>query len=271
MSTFAHGDNISTKVNKNPQCPLLKQLLEHYQIWKTSSLAITGISRLDTDRIVDQFERYKNFIDQQEYKNHFSPQSKLHSSVLEEFMYYLCRRIPNLEPSMALGAMEAYTNLFFAPMNLKDLNQNCGMVVYTKNQDFAIAKSATIVSIPYEAGNAEDRQLIRIPVLSAECKSYVDKTMYEGSIATAERIKQGNPYSRFIIVAEFWDVASSIDPKFSKIDQIYILRNQTRRQAKKNLNKINRDVVSQMFDEIKKHLEIDWSNMRRKLTNGIMI
>jgi len=34
---------------------------------------------------------------------------------------------------------------------------------------------------------------IYVPIVSIECKTYLDKTMYEGSISTAEKIKKGIP------------------------------------------------------------------------------
>lgn len=271
MSCFIHGDNIATKLRSHPRSVTLKKLKAKYDAWKTASLAISNITRADTDSLVDLLENYKSFICQPLYRNKFTSQSKLHSSVIEEFMYYLFRRIPNLEPSMELGTMKAYTNLFFAPANLAGLHANCGMSVYTKNQDFAIAKAASVTATPVGSTTSSAKESIRIPVVSAECKTYVDKTMYEGSVATAERIKQGNPYSRFIIVAEFYDVAPDVDPKHSKIDQIYILRKQSSNKGKTSLNPIDKTVVWQLFTDVQKHLDAEWSNMKAKLATGLMI
>ncbi len=40
-------------------------------------------------RRVELFEAYKDFLDQQHYAEKFDSRSNLHSSVLEEFLYYL--------------------------------------------------------------------------------------------------------------------------------------------------------------------------------------
>jgi hypothetical protein len=47
--------------------------------------------------------------------------------------------------------------------------------------------------------------------------------MLEGSIATAEKIKYGNPYSLFFVVTERYAVDLSIDPVYSKIDQYRLI------------------------------------------------
>ncbi|MFQ6055585.1 MAG: Bpu10I family restriction endonuclease, partial [Methanosarcinales archaeon] len=41
---------------------------------------------------------------------------------------------------------------------------------------------------------------MHIPIVSIECKTYRDKTMFEGSVSTAEKIKKGNLYCIFLIV-----------------------------------------------------------------------
>jgi hypothetical protein len=249
---------------------MISEIKTRYEGWHRDSLAITGSTRADTDALVDLLNQYKSFIDVPNYRKKFKSQSKLHSSVIEEFMYYLFRRIPGLEPGMTLGNMQAYTNLYFAPASLTAMGNDCGMSIYTKNQDFAIAKVAELSATP--SGQTEGKKKgVCIPVVSVECKTYIDKTMYEGAVATAERIKQGNPYSRFIVVAEFYDVSVNVDPKQSKIDQIYVLRRQTSHDGKNALNPIDKGVVWQLFSDIRKHLGSKWSNMSGRLAEGLMI
>jgi hypothetical protein len=194
MSKFIHGDNIQNKLRGGEKTPkklaLLREINKKYAAWRDACLSVSNDEKKDTDRLVDLLNDYKDFIEHERFRKSFNAQTKLHSTVLEEFIYYVFRLIPKIEDSMRLGSMEAYTNLFFAPKNLEALNSDCGVNIYTKDQDFAIAKTATIVATP-EGQNSEKRHKIQIPVVSVECKTYVDKTMYEGSVATAERIKQG--------------------------------------------------------------------------------
>jgi hypothetical protein len=275
MSMFIPGDNISSKIADADLSPqkkkLLQQIQKNYAAWREVSVALAGDTKENIGVLVEQLNKYKDFVDQPKYKKAFNAQSKLHSTVLEEFIYYVFRLIPSIETSMRLGSMEAYTNLFFAPKNLEALNTDCGVNIHTKDQDFAIAKTATIIATP-EGVDSGRIHKIQIPVVSVECKTYVDKTMYEGSVATAERIKQGNPYSKFIIVAEFYAVSLDVDPSHSKIDQIYILRKQTNSERKRAAIKpIDIEVVWRLFCDIKKHVCGEWSNMSKKVESGLMI
>ena len=50
-------------------------------------------------------------------------------------------------------------------------------------------------------------------------------------MSTAEKIKTGNPYALFITVSENYDVDLSVDPAYSRIDQIYVWRKCKRKEA----------------------------------------
>lgn len=129
--------------------------------------------------------------------------------------------------------------------------------VNQKEQDFAIYKNIEL-TIQDETIN------ISVPVVSMECKTYLDKTMLDGSIATAEKVKMGNPYCLFFIVTETYDVSYEVDPIYSRIDAIYVLRKQKRRSGE--LNPIDSEVVYDLYSTVKNHLESDWSNIEEKVS-----
>ena len=108
-----------------------------------------------------------------------------------------------------------------------------------------------------------------MPIVAIEAKTYLDKTMLEGSIATAEKIKSGNPYTKFYIVTETYEVDLSVDPAYSRIDQIYVLRKSNDRGENKP---ISADVVLMIVECIKEHLNKEWSNVEDKLTSkGVIL
>ena len=131
------------------------------------------------------------------------------------------------------------------------------MKINVKDQDFAIYRTILIKA-------DGEQKLINVPVVSIECKTYIDKTMLEGSIATAEKRKNGNPYCLFLVVTEWYDVSYEVDPAYSRIDQIYVLRKEKRRSNKKK--PIDFVVVKDLFRFVKYHLERDWSSIEQKLT-----
>lgn len=125
-----------------------------------------------------------------------------------------------------------------------------------KAQDFAIYRP---ISLKIEDGSSTETNL---PIVSIENKTYIDKTMLEGAVATAEKIKFGNPYSLYYIVTENYDVDLQVDPIYSRIDQIYVLRKSKRKGV---LQPIDANVVYGLVNDIKEHLERDWSNVEKKM------
>ena len=102
MSICVHGDNIHqkethrTKYQDSKSKQYLAEIRRQYEAWKAANLALIGpakeVTPADEEIIkkrVALFNEYKDFIDQQIYAEQFDSRSNLHSSALEEFMYYL--------------------------------------------------------------------------------------------------------------------------------------------------------------------------------------
>ena len=83
--------------------------------------------------------------------------------------------------------------------------------------------------------------------------------MLEGSIATAEKIKSGNPYCKFYIVTERYDVDREVEVKHSRIDQIFVLRKYT--------DKICADVVKLLIKYVDDHLKQQWTDIEKNIKN----
>lgn len=274
MSYFIHGDNIKHKLEsernlKNKK--LLREINTGYLRWKEENLKITETSENEITKKVRLFNEYKQFINQPKFrkeKGHrygFTSQSQLHSSAIEEFMYYLFKDIKRLSNKhINWGRTEAYTNLYFAPPNIDDFENKSNIVINVKNQDFSISKEVILRSRVKNSKNWQENK-IYVPIASIECKTYLDKTMYEGSVSTAEKIKRGNPYCIFLIVTETYEVSLDVDPKYSLIDQIYVLRKD------KATNPINEDVVYDLYKYVEAHINSDWYNIQERVKKGKMI
>lgn len=274
MSTFIHGNNLEHKIKIEKQLEnkrLLEEIKKEYNKWKEKNLKITGTSKKDIEHKVQLLNDYKTFIEQAKFKKEagnrfgFTSQSQLHSSVLEEFMYYLFKDITKLNNKQIYwGRTQAYTNLFFAPYNIESFEESSNIVINFKNQDFSISKQVILKSKVSNNENWQENK-IYVPIVSIECKTYLDKTMYEGSVSTAEKIKNGNPYCIFIIVTETYEVSLDVDPKYSSIDQIYVLRKESRN------NLIYDDVVWDLFQYVENHINSEWYNIKERIKKGKMI
>jgi hypothetical protein len=274
MSNYIHGDNLIHKLEteKNSEnLLLLSEIEDKYNEWKNNNMSITGITQNDINKKVELLNDYKKFIDQPKFKKEvsnllgFTSQSQLHSTVLEEFMYYLFKDIWRLRnKKLNWGRTQAYTNLYFAPVNIDSFEESSNIVINVKNQDFSISKEVILQSRVTNNENWQENKIF-VPIVSIECKTYLDKTMYEGSFSTAEKIKKGNPYCIFLIVTETYEVSLNVDPKYSSIDQIYVLRKENGK------NPIYEDVVWDLFTFVESHINSDWYNVRQRIMRGKMI
>ena len=185
----------------------------------------------------------------------FSAQSKLEPTILEEFLFHLFREIS--DNKVAVGGVKAYTNLYFSPKDFTSFKKKNFIKINEKDQDFAIYKR---VRLQDETEKIE----IAVPIVSIECKTYLDKTMLEGSIATAEKIKAGNPHCKFFIVTETYEVDYKVDPSTSRIDNIFVLKKGGR--ADRN-NKIDKNVMIKLYEEIQRHLSAGWRDIEQNIKN----
>ena len=266
-----HGNNIRAKARKwerlkEKERAFLFRAVQAYNTWRRQN-AEKGYGEVLIRKRVKWVDRYMEAV----HDAPFSAQSKFRSTILEEFLFYLFRDlVQDIQGSLGgvdtepvrLGGVKAYSYLYFAPENMRLFLQRPGMRVNEKDQDFAIYRRIRIQA-------DGERREINVPVVSIECKTYVDKTMLEGSIATAEKIKSGNPYCMFAIVTEWYDVSREVDPAYSRIDQIYVLR-RSRRRPKSTYpfpreDPLDPDVVIKLFRDVQRHLERDWSRVEKKL------
>ncbi len=129
-----HGDNLTQKENHKTKYTdaeskqFLKEIRKKYDAWKKANIELKGPFSTPTDKDaeiitsrVELFNDYKNFIDQQKYAEKFDSRSNLHSTVLEEFCFYLFRDLVyDFSKSALIGKAHAFKDICFA------LNYNCG-------------------------------------------------------------------------------------------------------------------------------------------------
>ncbi|AKL98476.1 Bpu10I family restriction endonuclease [Endomicrobium proavitum] len=276
LSEYRHASNFIAKYRQyaklNPvQKKALDNLLPQYLNFLLKNLELKGYSKKIIEERTQLLNQYFDFMTENGYDNTFTSQGKFRPTIMEEFMYLLFKDLfldikkdlKDQHNLINLGGVKAYTNLYFSAKNLKQFVENPIIGINNKNQDFAIYRPIDLKI------NNESVQKINLPIIAIENKTYIDKTMLEGSIATAEKIKSGNPYSLFFIVTETYEVDSSVDPAYSRIDQIFVLR---KSKNKDDGNKIFPEVVFSIVKEVKEHLDRNWSNIEEKLKmNGKII
>ena len=270
---LCHASNIIKKYDdekKTDKLDKLQQIIREYIEYLDGNMQTIGWSDAIIRKRVELLNEYYNFIHNNQYDNLYSSQGKFRPTILEEFLFLLFKDFVGMyqkkhqaDEQLASGSVKAYSNLYFKAKSFGEFIKNPKMAVNDKDQDFAIYRKIQL--------SVNDRHTVnlQVPAIAIEAKTFIDKTMLDGIIAAAEKVKSGNPYSMFVAVTETYDVALGVDPVYSRIDQIYVLRKTKRKAEWEN---IDTNVVLRMFHEIKDHLERPWSDVETRLEKeGVII
>lgn len=300
---LVHGANLAekeadrSKYGKADSKEYLTQIRLKYDEWHQGNMALVGPSSAvaETDRqIIDKrvelFSLYKDFLDQQHYAEHFDSRSNLHSSVLEEFMYYLFKDlVAEFGEHALIGKSHTFKDIFFAPPNYTEMLKRPHAGVERKDHDFVIGAAIeasfhsavppsqssgsgeveVILAEPEDyaevavTGNSETH-LFDVPAIAIECKTYLDKNMLESSSRSAEELKARNPNGLYMVVMEWIKLADAVNLRKYKVDQIYVLRRQKNTDRDKRYltgyvkNPIDADVVWHLYTTVRAYLTSDW-------------
>lgn len=302
---LVHGSNLEQKENHRTKYRdadsrrYLSEIRIQYDKWKTANIQLIGPTskHIEQDdaiiaRRVEFLTTYKDFLDQQHYAEKFDSRSNLHSSVLEEFLYYLFRDLAgDFGENSFIGKSHTFKDIFFIPPNYSEMLKRPYARIEKKDHDFVIGltiQASLKAALPAEQdeNTGEMLTLIKkelgkyseiavtdntethifdIPVVVIECKTYLDKTMLEGSSRAAEDLKARNPNSLYLVVMEWLKLTSDVNLRKYKVDQIYVLRQQKntdreyRYEEKYVKNPINPIIVQHLFKKVRNHLTIDWT------------
>jgi hypothetical protein len=277
QSVFVHGQNIKQKMSGHVKysdkvsTTYLSEISTAYEAWKRDNKELRGPFKVagETDeslllRRVQLFTNYKDFIDQQHYAEKFDSRSNLHSSVLEEFIYYLFRDLLlDFDGVPLVGKSHAFKDMFFAPKSYQEMVHKPSLRIEKKDHDFVIGIS---INAKFQCNGSEniEESEFEIPAVAIECKTYLDKTMLEASSTAAEQLKYKNPNSKYIVVMEWLKLSDSVNLQKYKVDQIYVFRKQKNTDREFRYDEgydkraIDPAVVAHLFKMVREHLTGDW-------------
>ena len=288
---YIHGDNLTqkenhkTKYTDNVSKKYLAEIREKYDEWKKDNENLDGplITKTDNDskiiqKRVELFNEYKNFVDQQHYAEKFDSRSNLHSSILEEFMFYLFNDLVSEFSDKALiGKASAFKDIFFQAKNYQEMVNNPCAQIEVKNHDFVIGVNIN-TDLKCEGAQMIQTEMLQVPAVAIECKTYLDKTMLEGSSTAGAQLLSRNPNALYVVVAEWLKLTDKVNLKKYRVDQIFVLRKQknTDREFRYGdgyvKNPIYPDVVEVLFEMVRTHLTTAWDgSVENKLETGLLI
>jgi hypothetical protein len=169
-------------------------------------------------------------------------QHKVDNSILEEFLPRLAdtRLVPGLAQleHCAVGPQAAFAAFVFAGSAHTALNEG-GIFIKKKDQDYALSKKVYLKasSDPKFESTETLTTTLDVAYLAAECKTNLDKTMFNEAMETARALKQAVSGSRYLLICEWLDMRP-ISTASTDIEEVIILR-KSRRLGAQNRNQFS--------------------------------
>jgi hypothetical protein len=231
-----HGDKLKALLNNN-KLPAsdktkLKEAIDRYAIWRDTLLHLEGKFDKIVSSSVELLNTYKNYIEidlifasSEDFLYRQKGQLKLDNTVLEEFLPLLVNCIFKekiKEKNIVLGPTSCISGIRF-DSTLSIETAGGGIVLKQKDQDFAIARPIYLKSSHYPSFEKSITREANIAYLACECKTNLDKTMFQEASATALDLKSSVPTAKYILLCEWLDM-TPISSSTTAIDEIIILR-----------------------------------------------
>lgn len=251
--------------------PRVQDAIERYKRWIADLDAVTGAPDERLKRMVGLLNEYRLWVDvdlvfdsPDDFLYRQKGQLKLDSSIIEEFLPRLIQ--PALLPevrglNVSVGPTACFSTLYFES-SLEAPATGAGMTIKTKDQDFAISKQLHIKAA-HDAKFAEAiDHVTNIGYIVAECKTNLDKTMFQEACATAHDIKSAVTGAHYFLLCEWLDM-TPISTKSTDINEVLILRkakrlssNVRKAYSKASKRKAKRDDYVKFLKNHPLHLEM---------------
>lgn len=208
----------------------LKEAISKYHQW-IAALEKVERGQADTvEKMVAATNRYKRFIElnlifdsPENFLYRQKGQLKLDNTILEEFLPQLVfRSLRGLDDSFELGPRKTFSGLSFLS-SIGNSGQGGEPTVKSKDQDFVLGKKLYLKS-SFEP-DFQNYKLIEshLGYVCAECKTNLDKTMFQEAVATSRDLKIAVPASLYFLICEFLDM-TPVSIVSTQIDDVLIVR-----------------------------------------------
>ena len=261
-----HGDKLMSLLDNkklpNADKANVNEAIKRYKSWRADILNAAG-SKDDKIKIsVDTLNRYMNFIEYdlifkstENFLYRQKGQLKLDNTVMEEFLPLFVYSIFTEKikaHELSLGPTTCISGIRFdGSISSKSIGGD--IELRQKNQDFAISKKLFIkTSFDKSFGKYEQKET-NLAFLACECKTNLDKTMFQEASATALDLKETVPCSKYLLLCDWLDM-TPISTSTTAIDEIIILRKAKRISSSDRQHFAVYEKRKQYFDSYKDFL-----------------
>lgn len=212
--------------------PRMEATIEEYHRWIAALDAVSGTPEEVLERMVALLNEYRLYIDvdlvfdsPEDFLYRQKGQLKLDNSVIEEFLPRLMNKnlIPELQGmGVVLGPTPSFSSAFFAS-SLDTPMPGGGFDIKTKNQDFSISKPMFLKASHHHDFSDSVVRKAFISYVSVECKTNLDKTMFQEACATAHDTKSAVLGAKYFLLCEWLDM-TPVSTAPTDIEEIILLR-----------------------------------------------
>lgn len=212
---------------------VLKALFQ-YKSWIGAMKSVTATGNEKVSQLVQLLNAYKRNIEldliwesRQDFLFRQRGQLKIDNSIIEEFLPWLVdvEIIPQLRTlDVFAGPAAAFAAAYFST-TLTGSVADIGLRVRRKDQDFTLSRQAFLRASfdPTFPSSSISDTSIWLAYVATECKTNLDKTMFQEASATSHDLKIAIPGSRYYLLCEYLDM-TPISTAGTDIDEVLILR-----------------------------------------------
>jgi DNA modification methylase len=210
--------------------PRVQEAFERYDTWIREMKAIKPGLKNTVQHLVDSTNNYKRFIEldlifdsPENFLYRQKGQLKLDNTILEEFLPQLVCRALNLPDGMyEIGPRNTFAGLSFSS-SLSNQGYGGHPILRKKDQDFILGKRLYITTSFDKNSEKCETVESHLGYVCAECKTNLDKTMFQEAVATSRDLKIAVPSSLYFLICEFLDM-TPISITSTQIDDVLIVR-----------------------------------------------
>lgn len=231
-----HGDKLKALLSnaKLPESdvPRVHEAFERYVDWRDKLLGLNPGVDVCLPESVNLLNSYKRFLELDliyDSSNDFlyrqKGQLKLDNTVIEEFLPIFITKVWKSELAslnLDFGPNNCFSSVYFTS-TISQANKGGGLRIRQKSQDFVISRPLFVkASYRDDFANAIIAKS-NLAYVAAECKTNLDKTMFQEAAATALDLKVAIPSAKYFLLCEWLDM-TPISSSLTAIDEIIILR-----------------------------------------------
>jgi hypothetical protein len=208
----------------------VEKAIQLYHKWIADMDKLTPEDPSAVEKLVALANVYKRFIEldlifdsTDNFLYRQKGQLKLDNTIIEEFLPHLIMRaVRGLDSQLKAGPNATYSGIsFLSTIGKPGVG---GMpVLRVKDQDFVLGRKLHIMTSFDKDFVSPKREETFIGYVCAECKTNLDKTMFQEAVATSRDLKTAVPGSLYFLICEFLDM-TPVSIRSTQIDDVLIVR-----------------------------------------------